>query len=122
MRLHDLIRLTEEAKDASQFAKRVIANLKAAGWDPTYEDKPMGGTFTTKNKNGKTEFRVSVVNIRDGREEQGMRSSKMFNQAINEPYRAARETGITFTQPVGMPNTHWESEQYSGTVMQFFIG
>ena len=105
----------------SQQLKRALTN---AGWKETYDENPKGATFMTRyQKNGTTEFRVPVINNRNGGiEEPGQISSALFNSVIDPYYRQARAAGISFTQPVGMPGLGFENERFSGVVMQFFVG
>jgi hypothetical protein len=118
-----ILELLEDARMGQEMAYDVENLLKQAGWTQSMEDVPKGATYTTRRgQNGGMVFMVSVVNSRDGREEQGQLSGKVLNNIINPPYREARQSGVSFTQPVGMPNTGWENEKVHGSVIQFQVG
>ena len=105
------------------FVGQIKSALQNAGWTESMQEMPVGASFVTRRgPNGGTEFRVAVVNSMGGTSDGGQVSSKLFNEVITPFYRQARSQNVEFTQPVGMPNSGFQTDRHHGTVMQFFIG
>lgn len=117
-----LAQIKEFVGTAQQFVDQVRKNLTTAGWSEGQDQRVQGSSFYVgRTQDGGTEFRVPVVNSRQGGAQPGQIDLRAFNAAIDGPYRAARSAGVAFSQPVGMSGSGWENDQVSGSVMQFTI-
>lgn len=118
MKLQEL----QELHESVGLVDQVRQSLIRAGWTESVDNVPKGATFTISRAENGTQFNVSVIDSRQGVDEPGQASSRVLTRLLDPMFRQARQTGATFTQPVGASGTGWENDRLAGRVMQFVVG